>query len=63
MCSPYKTCTCCGRAYPRADWEALPLLGLQPTETEEGRPANLVLKNCACGSTIAVEVPTNLTHQ
>lgn len=61
-----KTCKVCERRYICApdhdskffDWEALPLLGIQPDDEEP-----LELRNCHCGSTIAVVVapaPVNL---
>jgi hypothetical protein len=51
-----KTCGCCGARHTAAGWQALKQLGTQPTETEDGRPATLVLANCDCGSTLALEV-------
>ncbi len=42
-----KTCSC-GRRYTREEWESLPLLGRQAGEPD------LELRNCWCGSTLAV---------
>jgi len=59
-----KTCPCCKRSYvtgpmealapPEAQWSALPFVGNQPSEDESGQ-YNAELRNCPCGSTIAVE--------
>jgi hypothetical protein len=43
----------CGRAYSMLDtWRALPLVGYMPDEDE----TDLELRNCPCGSTIAIVV-------
>lgn len=46
-----KRCAC-GRSYDVARWLALPRVGHQPTV----RGLGLELRNCACGSTISVDV-------
>ena len=45
-----KTCGC-GRSYPRAGWEVLERLGVCGCFLER-----LELRNCLCGSTIAIDV-------
>ena len=45
-----KVCSC-SRAYDAEGWEALHFVGVQPGEPD------LVLKNCLCGSTLALEAP------
>lgn len=47
-----KTCNCCHRDYTRAQFHALPYVGVM----EE-----LTLRNCTCGSTIALpDVPRSV---
>lgn len=56
MPSPtFKTCGC-GRAYSYGQWRALPLVGVQRDDDEDGDlvPA-LVLRDCSCGNTMAVD--------
>lgn len=48
-----KRCAC-GRVHNLSGWLALPLVGRQPTVGGQG----LELRNCACGSTISVDVLT-----
>jgi hypothetical protein len=48
-----KRCNCCGASYSRDDWASLPLIGIQ--RDEYGAP-ELELRNCACGSTLSIEV-------
>lgn len=50
-----KPCTKCSRAYTRAEWEALPLVGYGDAFDEGDR--RLELRNCPCHSTIAVCLP------
>lgn len=50
----YKRCPCCGREHSREDFAALPLVGEQRSEDDEARYLT-TMRNCACGSTIAVE--------
>lgn len=50
---PFKACGC-GRHFTRAEWDAIPSLGLMLSD-RDGFELNL--KNCACGSTISVEQP------
>lgn len=47
-----KTCGC-GLSYNRAEWDALAYVGTQKTF---GAP-DLELRNCACMSTLAIELP------
>lgn len=51
--TPLKTCTCCGRQHDAASWAALPLKGYVGVVAR----VTLELRNCTCGSTLAVEVP------
>ncbi len=37
-------------------WASLESVGIQPTTDDDGRPMELQLKNCSCGSTLAIEV-------
>lgn len=50
----------CDHAAIKADparWAALPRIGDQPVEAFEDEPAyRLELRNCICGSTLAVEI-------
>jgi len=50
-----KTCGKCERRYAPQEWRTLRRLGDQPSETEAGGPAYLELRNCSCGSTLAIE--------
>lgn len=43
---PFKACKCCGRTITRAQWDALPLV--------HPHWEGLTLRNCTCGSTLAV---------
>jgi len=43
-----KTCAC-GLKYTRDEWELLPYRGVQETPDE-----NLELRDCKCGSTLAI---------
>jgi hypothetical protein len=45
-----KVCRCCGRAHDAEKWQALHLVGIQESEPD------LELRNCLCGSTLALEV-------
>jgi hypothetical protein len=49
---PYKACPACQTGYTRVSWEGLPLTGRQSFDDGEV----LELRNCACGSTIAVQL-------
>ncbi len=49
---PDKICAC-GRTHDAFEWARLPLVG----EMDDGDGGVLELKNCGCGSTLAVEVP------
>jgi hypothetical protein len=44
-----KVCGRCARSFTQAEWAALPLLGVQVFPDEK-----LELRNCPCGSTLAV---------
>lgn len=46
-----KTCPCCGRSFTAAGWLALRYVGQQ----DDGEGGWLTLRNCRCGSTLAVE--------
>lgn len=48
--APFKRCSC-GREYTRESWEALQYVGVQIDDVE-----TFELKNCLCGSTIAVAI-------
>jgi hypothetical protein len=51
-----KTCGC-GRSYGRKSWRALPFVGRQHTPKDDYGPAETIeMRNCPCGSTLAVEV-------
>lgn len=52
-CGTFKTCACCGRRFTEREWNALPLLGEYADDVER-----ICMKNCSCGSTIAVVVET-----
>lgn len=53
-----KRCAC-GRVHDPAAWAALPLVGIQDPE----EPDAIELRNCPCGSTIAVRVhPEDFTE-
>jgi hypothetical protein len=57
----FKRCTCCGAEYTRAEWEALELIGPQSQFTDAGEvdlSSHLELRNCACRSTLSVEMPS-----
>lgn len=49
---PPKVCTCCGTPHDAFAWSRLPYVGVM--RDEEGA---IELRNCGCGSTIAVEIP------
>lgn len=49
------SCRCCEIAICAADWIAMPFVGIQFGEDDD--PA-LELRNCVCGSTLAIEVPS-----
>lgn len=48
---PVAHCNCCGRDYSALEWRDLPYVGLQ----DDGDGGWLVLRNCACLSTLAVQ--------
>lgn len=50
----FKHCNVCGKNYTHAEWLNLPMVGRQ-TFTDDG--PDLILRNCSCGGTFAVEVP------
>lgn len=47
----FKRCGC-GRLYTAEAWQALPYVGVQRLDDEP----DLELRNCACGSTLAIPV-------
>jgi len=49
-----KQCKCCGVVYDATGWLSLAKVGVQQGDAEQ---ASLELRNCACGSTLAVELP------
>ncbi len=49
-----KTCPCCGRNHDAHRWASLPFVGTMASDTDG---IDLELRNCACDSTIAIEVP------
>lgn len=49
-----KTCSC-GKRYNEAEWKRLPLVGEQDDGVER-----LELRNCSCGSTIAIVLGPSL---
>lgn len=51
-----KTCTCCGAKITEDDWERMSYVGVQRGDAEIGVP-DLELRNCACGTTLAIVVP------
>lgn len=55
--SPFKTCSCCQRAISAQEWTQLRLVGIQADDVE-----TLELRDCDCGSTIAVVVPPPSTQ-
>jgi hypothetical protein len=53
--SYYAKCGC-GRTYTRRQWKALENLGVMHLPADEyGPESNVEMRNCACGSTLAVE--------
>ena len=51
MTAPFKLCSCCGKVFTRKQWRELLFVGLQDFP---GEPL-LELRNCDCGSTLAIE--------
>ncbi len=52
----FKVCTLCGKRYTRADWDALAILGHPlPYRDDDEVPMQTVMKNCHCGTTLAIE--------
>lgn len=47
---PVKLCRCCFASYTLSEWEDLHEVGTQP----DGDGYVLVLRNCPCGSTLAI---------
>ena len=48
-------CTADHEALKRSPvWSSLRLRGYQVTEDDDGNPAHLELRDCACGSTLAI---------
>lgn len=54
-CHFVASCSKCGANYSNGSWAELQQLGVQKVDADEWGPAEvLVLKNCVCGSTLAV---------
>lgn len=51
-----KTCTCCGAKITEDDWETMSYCGVQNGDAEIGVP-DLELRNCSCGTTLAIVLP------
>lgn len=50
-----KECRCCGRVHGARQWRLLPYVGIQHFGEEQ-----LELRNCVCGSTLAIAaLPSN----
>lgn len=50
-----KECRNCCRDYSRAEWETLPLIGVQTIPGDEHCfPESYAMRNCLCGSTLAM---------
>jgi hypothetical protein len=50
---PFKVCGCCRHSYAtEGDWQTVPMCGVQDFPEDNIR---LELRNCPCGSTIAIE--------
>lgn len=55
-CHQAKVCTKCGKRYDARAWTELPLVGRQAVDADDQGPAYVLeLRNCRCGSTLAVE--------
>jgi len=50
----FKVCGC-GREHDAASWSDLPLVGFMDLDADGDE--RLELRNCPCGSTVAVELP------
>lgn len=48
-----KTCTLCGRPIRKKSWDKLDLKGTMPMSRERDSE-KIQLRNCSCGSTLAV---------
>jgi len=64
-----KACPCCCRVYTRDQFLALRFRGLHLSESDprgvqccEGHGPDLVLRDCVCGSSIAIEVHCVHSH-
>lgn len=49
-----KRCSCCGHDHDAESWGSLEYLGIM--DPEDGEPA-IEMRNCTCGSTLAIELP------
>jgi hypothetical protein len=47
----------CGRVHTPEAWQALRLAGCLDALDDDGVPYTLELRDCGCGSTIAIELP------
>jgi hypothetical protein len=52
-----KTCRCCRRDYTEASWAKLARVGLM----SDGEGGALSLRNCVCGSTLAMPLVMQVT--
>lgn len=52
MLPPMKRCARCGAAFSPETWRALAYVGVQ----EDGEGGALSLRNCGCGSTLAIDL-------
>ena len=52
-----KTCNCCRRDYTESTWSRLDRVGLM----SDGEGGCLSLRNCVCGSTLAIEMVVQVT--
>lgn len=55
-----KTCGTCSRVHADAGWKALPLKGYVGHVKSGGRMYAVELRNCACGSTLGLEVEVSI---
>ena len=58
----FKTCGACGCSYTADKWRALPLKGIIDDRREHADGERLELRNCTCGSTLAVVTARALVY-
>jgi hypothetical protein len=52
-----KVCRCCGARYSAEGWAALPFIGVQVIDPNDGLPPDVLeLRNCKCESTLAIPI-------